>query len=76
MAFNIFEKTWNAEGTPSFAAYAKDDEDSAYGLFHQKCATNRNNKNCPRYLVMLFNDEGAVYANESRVKPVEEPEEE
>lgn len=69
MAWNIFEKIWNVEGKASFSAYEKTDEDAAWGLYHQKCATNRNNTNCPRYLVTLFNDEGANFATESRVKP-------
>lgn len=74
MAFNIFEKTWNNEGKASFAAYEKEDEDEAFGLYHQKCATNRKDKNCPRYLVTLSTDEGAQMQNEYRVKPVTEPE--
>jgi len=74
MAFNIFEKTWNNEGKASFAAYEKEDEDEAYGLYHQKCATNRKDKNCPRYLVTLSTDEGAQLRNEYRVKPVAKPE--
>ena len=76
MAYNIFEKTWNNEGKASFAAYEKEDEDEAYGLFHQKCATNRKDKNTPRYLVSLMNDEGATMQNEYRVKPVQETPEE
>lgn len=80
MTFNIFEKTWNPDGTHAFAAYEKDDEDEAYGLYHAKCAANRRNANCPRYLVALFNDEGANFATEYRVKPISElevePEEE
>ena len=76
MAYNIFEKTWNNEGKATFAAYEKEDEDEAYGLYHQKCATNRKDKNCPRYLVNLFNDDGAQMANEARIKPVQEVPEE
>ena len=76
MAYNIFEKTWNNEGKASVAAYEKEDEDEAYGLYHQKCATNRKDKNCPRYLVNLFNDDGAQMANEARIKPVQEVPEE
>ena len=70
MAFNIFEKTWNNEGKASFSAYEKEDEDEAWGLFHQKCATNRKDKNCPRYLVTLGDDYGARMASEHRQKPV------
>ena len=69
MAFNIFEKTWSNEGKASFAAYEKEDEDEAWGLFHQKCATNRKDKNCPRYLVSLEDDYGAKLQNEHRQKP-------
>lgn len=75
MVYNIFEKVWDQDGAHTFGAYEKDDEDEAYGLFHAKCATNRRNANCPRYLVTLFNDEGANYATEYRVKPISEPEE-
>lgn len=71
MAFNIFEKTWNNEGKATFSAYDREDEDEAYGLYYQKCATNRKDKNTPRYLVTLSTDEGAQLQNEYRVKPVE-----
>lgn len=70
MAYNIFEKVWDNTGKGSFAAYEREDEDAAYGLFHQKCATNRNNANCPRYLITLSTDDGARMACEYRAKPV------
>ena len=49
---------------------------SVDGLYHQKCATNRKDKNTPRYLVSLMNDEGATMQNEYRAKPVQETPEE
>lgn len=69
--FYVFEVT--ETGTISPAVGKFDTQEAAVQSFHQRLATQMKASACLSELVMVIDDNGAVYRSEKYTKPVEEP---
>lgn len=75
--FTVFEKVWDLTGKATFGAYGRETLDDAIALFHKKMGADMNPEVYSAALVMVFDDNGAVYRSEkwSAPAPEVEPEE-
>lgn len=69
--FYVFEVTETGTITPAVGKF--DTQEAAVQSFHQRLATQMKAAACLSELVMVIDDNGAVYRSEKYTKPVEEP---
>ena len=72
--FFVFEVTETDKITPAVGKF--DTQEAAVQSFHQRLATQMKAAACLSELVMVIDDNGAVYRSERYTKPVEPEEEE
>lgn len=68
--FYVFEVTETDKITPSVGKF--DTQEAAVQSFHQRLATQMKAATCLSELVMVIDDNGAVYRSEKYTKPIEE----
>lgn len=72
--FHLIEIT--TTNTAAKAIYSYNTKNEALANFHSKLGSWMKNASCNAELVMVIDDDGAVYACEKYNKPAEEPAEE
>lgn len=72
--FYVIEITKYNDGTKdSYSVYAKDTENEALKVFHQKMAAALGSSAVAFELCQVINDYGVIFKSEYYIAPVEEP---